>query len=366
MALDAGASYPLVFPDAEAAEWLNCGQCEDCFKPSFGYVPTESTQYALSLSNFKAPQADGRPQRFRFGLLAATDDHTARPGTGYKQYERRKMTLTTGSMLRRVPVSASTDMEDPTQPEAVHNPLERPDGERLQSFAYPGGIMGAHVTERNREAVWAAMKRKEVYGTSGPRILLWFDLVNAPGGRLPMGGETEMDIRPHFAVRALGDFVQQPGCPPFASEGLPAERLAALCAGECYHPGDRRHPITRIEIVRIRPQASPGEPVAALIEDPWKTVHCNPETEGCVGSFHDEDFVASRRDTLYYARALQEPTPAINAAGLRTEFDEQGRPVAVNPCYGDYRTPPDDNCLAPAQERAWSSPIFVNHLQAQH
>jgi hypothetical protein len=51
----------------------------------------------------------------------------------------------------------------------------------------------------------------------------------------------------------------------------------------------------------------------------------------------------------------------INAANVRCEYDESGACIAVNPCYGDYRTSREDDCLAPAEQRAWSSPIFVAH-----
>jgi hypothetical protein len=49
----------------------------------------------------------------------------------------------------------------------------------------------------------------------------------------------------------------------------------------------------------------------------------------------------------------------VNAGGLRCEYDDEGACVRVNPCYGDYRTDPEDDCLAPAEERAWSSPLYV-------
>ena len=58
-------------------------------------------------------------------------------------------------------------------------------------------------------------------------------------------------------------------------------------------------------------------------------------------------------------RAIEEPSPAVNGGGLRCERDAKGTCVKPHPCYGDYRTPASDDCLAPVEERALSSPIFV-------
>ena len=70
-------------------------------------------------------------------------------------------------------------------------------------------------------------------------------------------------------------------------------------------------------------------------------------------SFTDEDYVAGARPATYYVRAIQEPSAAVNADGLRCEGAE------CDPCYGDYRVPFDDDCLTMTEERAWSSPIYL-------
>jgi hypothetical protein len=133
-----------------------------------------------------------------------------------------------------------------------------------------------------------------------------------------------------------------------------------LCGGECYHPSDRRKRIDRIEVVRILPQNSPEEDVAGLIQDPWRTISCPPNSDGCSVRFSDEDYASNARDAVYYVRAIEEASPTINADQLRCDLDEQGQCIAVNPCRATLPTDPADDCLAYAEERAWSSPIYVD------
>jgi len=365
LVLEANVAPHMVFPDARAEDWLDCGQCRDCFKPAFGYRPGSSIQYGLALTSFEERDDRGRPLRFRYGFVASSDNHSARPGTGYKQADRHLQTDTVGSASRLIDglVEPNRSMDDPQLPQPVP-PGSGPDSERIASFWYPGGLVAVHSAGRTREAIWEALLQREVYGTSGPRILLWFDLVNDPTVPKPMGTESSLAENPRFEARAVGSFAQKPGCPESALAGLSAERLEQLCHDDCHHPGDERYAIAAIEVIRIRPQSRPGERVDELIDDPWKRFECEPDPAGCVVRFEDEEFIAAARDALYYVRALQVQTPAISGAQLRTEFDTEGRAISVRPCSGGYRTPKGDDCLSPVNERAWSSPIYVDFRES--
>ena len=348
-----------VFPDAAPEEWLDCGQCRDCFKPSFGLRPRESVQYGMSLARPDVVGEDGAPLRFRYGFIASSDEHSGRPGVGYKAVDRGLMTdvnaAPPGVVSRLLSGGAMEDPQMPQRPDPGAIGVRGNDG-RTQAFLYPGGLAAVHSESRSRHDLWDAMNRREVYATSGPRILLWFDLLNAPGDEVrAMGSEVMMREAPRFEVRAMGSFEPKPGCPDWTREGLGGERIADLCHGECYFPSDVRRPIAAIEVVRITTQIVPGEDVDALIEDPWRRYACDGAVEGCVIRFSDEDFPERGRDVLYYVRALEEPRPAILGNPLRPERNAEGEVVRIEICDTD------SDCLDDAQERAWSSPIFVDH-----
>jgi hypothetical protein len=361
--LNAGVAGRWTVPGEQVEDWKDCGQCRDCFDPAYNYRPGTSVQYSLAITNFDDP---AQPRRFRFGFIGSSDNHSARPGTGYKEFARHNMTEAAGvrdatwrNRLVGPPPTPSAESV-PFDPTKTRVPgLQLLDFERQASFFMTGGLVAVHADGRDRDSIWSALKRREVYGTSGERILLWFDLLNATEGPLPMGSEAQLSSAPIFRVRAVGSLKQQPGCPASSVHALPPERLEYLCRGECYNPTDERHLITRIEIVRIRPQQRPGEPVASLIDDPWQAYQCPPDPAGCTLQVEDPDFLAGGREAVYYARAVQEPTPAVNAGGLRCERNAAGDCIKVHPCYGDYRTPYDDDCLSPNEERAWSSPIYL-------
>jgi len=233
-------------PGVEFEQWLDSGQCKDCFIPSFNYRPGGSTQYALAITNFDDP---AHPRRFHFGIIASSDNHRARPGTGYKEFDRLGMTEANGpkSETWRKRIRGSQSAPEPRSTTLDLNQLasrgfQALEAERQASFFMTGGLVAVHADGRSRDAVWNALKHKEVYGTSGDRILLWFNLLNAPGPNgaetpMPMGSETRMNQAPRFEVRAVGAFKQKPGCPPGAAAmAVQGRVLQPVGPAQAHHP----------------------------------------------------------------------------------------------------------------------------------
>ncbi len=334
-------------------DWLGCGQLQDGFMPAFDYRPNMSAQYGLALR-----AEDG--STYRYGLIASSDNHKARAGPGYKEIARKAYSDAYGfrrdwydALKSPSPPSSEVNAE-PRILEALGMALERG-----SSFYYTSGLVAVHAEARDRDAIWQALESRNVYATSGDRILLHFNLLNGRRGLRPMGSEAEVDSPPRFEVRATGAFEQLPGCPDFVHERLSAERIDRLCLGECYHPSDLRRPMEKIEVIRIRKQLDPSEDVSPLIEDPWRTLECDPDREGCRVEFEDPDWEPAR-ETVYYVRALQQPSPAVGGDPLRCERDERGDCIRARSCPASGpRFDAADDCLSPVQERAWSSPIFV-------
>ena len=362
----------MTVPDSRADEWLDAGQARDVFLPAFNYRPRKSAQYGLALRDF---QTSDTGRGYRWGFVASTDTHSARAGHGFKQRDRKLTTDANGisgafwESINRSTVSlppAGARSLAPEDIDPVAAGLYASEFERTASFMTAGGVAAVHAETRTRDAIWSAMKRREVYGTSGHRILLWFDLLDESieAGRYPMGSEVHLAANPQFRVSAVGSFKQLPGCPEYIAESLDQRRLQKMGAGECYHPSDERYLIERIEIIKIRPQLNESESVAALIEDPWRVFDCKPSQAGCSVEFTDPDFTRGGREAVYYARVLEEASPTINAQNLRASFDQQGEVESTSPCRGDFRTDVSDDCLADAQQRAWSSPIFVTYGQS--
>ena len=339
-----------VVPETNLDDWGTCDQLVGEFQSAYNYQPKQSAQYMLTLGD--------ENNRFRPGFIGSSDNHSAKAGNSYKELNRTQVTdVKEAARSRRAEKLFSK----------LDIPIEEPDGglfpdkEDLgNAFYFTSGLVAVHSANRDRDSIWDALYRREVYGTSGPRISLWFDML-AGEKTFPMGSEVYSGTNPTFKVKAMGSIKQKSGCPDSAVQALGAERIESLCLGECFNPSDEAHNITRLEIVKVTPRVSEDEKTSDLIQDPWQVFECAPGSTSCEAEFTDADFRKDGREAAYYVRAIQEATPTIQGDPLGCEYNDAGECMKTNYCMGDGET---DDCISPAEHRAWSSPIYLMPKQS--
>jgi hypothetical protein len=103
---------------ATVEDWLDCGQCVDCFAPAFDYRPALSAQYALARTAF---DDEAGPQRFRFGFIGSSDtQHQGIPGTSL------------WSTTELCWVRADSNLGEPTRRRALRSAPALPAGHRSE------------------------------------------------------------------------------------------------------------------------------------------------------------------------------------------------------------------------------------------
>jgi hypothetical protein len=269
---------------------------------------------------------------FRLGLLGATDTHLGTPGLADEDRFVGHAAGVASARLRIPPL---------------------PDDARFN----PGGLQAVWAEENSRDALFAAMRRRETYGTSGPRMRVrlfggWDlpdDLCRQPdfaaqgyARGVPMGGElggapgAGLGGEPALAIQAL----QDPGTPD--APGTPLQRIQVV---KLWEAGGRAH--QRVFEVAGDPDNGARVELAS----------CTPTGPGFAqlcGVWRDPDF-DPQRGALYYARVVENPscrwsTWACNARGVDCSdpdsFDDE-----LEPCC-------DPAVPKTIQERAWTSPIW--------
>jgi len=289
---------------------------------------------------------------FKIGFIGSTDTHSATPGGAEEDNYN-------GHLGRRD--AGYRNVQD-------------------HFFDNPGGLAVVWAQENSRDSIFAAMRKRETYATSGTRPVVRFfagenlaadsckdpqmiDKAYANG--VPMGGELNAPAQsPRFLVSAVKD----PGIP--GHPGLDLQRIQVI-KGWLDEAGN-----THEKVIDVAGSADNGAAV-----DPQ---NCAPTGRGhnsLCSVWQDPDYDATQ-SAFYYVRVLENPscrwsTLQCQAAGVNpfasncaaqaaektAELQDNGS--AIGDVFGRC-------CLDPAQqsfyspilqERAWTSPIWINPNQ---
>ncbi|MDH5171917.1 MAG: DUF3604 domain-containing protein [Gammaproteobacteria bacterium] len=273
------------------------------------------------------------------GFIGATDSHNSNPGDVEEWDYRGAVGAVTSSAFRRL-------RDDGPEGEKAYKSILK--------FHTSGGLAGVWAPENTREAIFDALARRETYATSGPRMAVRFyagwgideavandhnAIQSLMAGGVPMGGVLRPDATkqtsPGFFVWATRDPMDAPlqrvqmvkGW--VDTLGKTHEKVVDIaCAdGLAVDPVTGRCPNNGASVDLRTCSFSAGSGAGEL-----KTL------------WHDPDYDAAQ-NAFYYVRVLMNPTcrwSSYDAIRLGRE--------------------PDPRVPATIQERAWTSPIWLDPM----
>ena len=297
-------------------------------------APISFTRTALGAGLVQQGAIGANP--FKFGVVGSTDTHLGTPALADEEKYP-------GHGGAGIPIGD-------TLPDALLDPIEY----------NPGGLAVLWAEENTRAALFAAMRRREAYATSGPRIVFRF----FAGWDLP----DDLCGRADFAARGYRQGVPMGGDLPPAGARPQGPVIAAWAlqdAGVPEHPGTA---LQRLQVVKL--WVENGQTRERVIDvagdaDNGATV----DVHSCVATgrgqrelcavWRDPEFDPAQA-ALYYGRAVEDPTcrwstRACTEAGIDCAAPESVRRGWEGCCDPQYPKT--------IQERAWTSPIWYTPLE---
>ena len=327
-------AHPLLSPDDNFSDYETWdgyeGEAQRAWKKS------EYARSALKLGLDQQFKLGVNP--FKFGLVGSTDAHTSLAAVEEDNFWGKTTAEEPSSKRLLVPSIVGWKRQQPW------------------IFA-ASGYAGIWAQENTRESLFAAMKRKEVYATTGPRITVRFfggwdydthdakrpDLA-AIGYRkgVPMGGDltnAPADKSPQFLIRAVKD-----------PEGANLDRVQVI-KGWHDTKGELHEKIYNVSLSDNRKPNWRGKvkPVGNTVDIP------NASYTNTIGDpelsivWQDPDFNKNEL-AFYYVRVLEIPTP---------------RWTAYDANYFDLKDIPEEVPMV-TQERAYTSPIWYSPAKSSN
>jgi hypothetical protein len=330
-----GETHPYLSPDDQFADFETWDKANlAMLEPHKDeYYRTEYARSALQLGLQQESKLGTNP--FKFGMIGATDSHT-----GFAQTAE-------DNFLGKYGV-ASPNPKNKNRWEKVWPPVEGTVAKMNGWESQSAGLAAVWATENTREAIWDAMKRKEVYATTGPRMKVrmfgGFDFTAVEVQRnnmvaigyakgVPMGGDltnAPQGKAPTFLLAAAKD-----------PDGANLDRIQVI-KGWLDSKGKVHEKIYDVAVSDDREivDGQTTQKIGSTVELATAT-YTNSIGEVQLSAWWvDPDFDPAIK-SFYYARVIEIPTPRWTA------FDEVRLGIKMDP-----------EVTRVLQERAYTSPIW--------